>query len=756
MNAQNIRHGQPMIGVLAGWSTLEGTAPDYYRAAVIRGIQSAARIRKCHLMLSWGMARITETADHIYPAWPAVSPETDFVPVGPWNTDGLIIFTPLRNESRSSYIQELISAGHPVIFVAAGEKGPTIAVDNEKGIRQAVAHLVYHGHRNIAFIAGAPLDKGDSEARLQGYYSAMTEYKLDVDCKRIAQGWHTVSGGYKAMQEILDSGSTFTAVVASNDNSAIGAMQAIREAGLHIPRDVAIIGFDDQPAAVTQVPTLSTVHVPLTMIGEQALVMMADHLAGKTPIESILISTRLIQRSSCGCMPQAVSSLFSGTPRIAVASQSRFNPSTESLSKKKEQLVNNILGVLPSELRYPGEERFRLICNSLVNEFFKSLEELNPIHFQTFLLEFLDQLETIGTIGPWQEMISILRQRMKQIPVNWKRVGTCRLAEDLLHQVRVVISVSAERNDQRHQYQRGIAAQALNELVSRLSATLDERRAIELLDTYLLGVGIRHARVVLFEPEAGDPVAWSGVLNANIGTTNLRFPSRQFPPQELYPFDELLNILLLPLVFQDEAFGYMAFDASNLEPCAVLARQMAATIKASRLHAQVIELSLTDALTGLHNRRYFDLFLKNEVSRQQRFAHGLAIILMDVDNFKEYNDTYGHPAGDDALQELAKCLSQGRRNSDMAGRIGGDEFVMILPETDVNGALKVIRKIRASIAGLSDLKRPISVSFGLTVPQGIGFDAETLVKQADIALYKAKRTGRNHIIVFENMEVAIE
>ncbi len=165
MSTPHFKRGLPTIGILAGWSTLEGTAPDYYRAAIIRGIQSAARIRRCHLMLSWGMARITETADNIYPAWPEVCPEADFLPVGPWNTDGLIVFNPLRSDERSAYIQQLMLAGHPVMFIAAGERGPTITVDSHKGIGQAVAHLVEHGHRGIAFIAGAALDEGDSEIR---------------------------------------------------------------------------------------------------------------------------------------------------------------------------------------------------------------------------------------------------------------------------------------------------------------------------------------------------------------------------------------------------------------------------------------------------------------------------------------------------------------------------------------------------------------------------------------------------------------
>jgi len=150
-----------------------------------------------------------------------------------------------------------------------------------------------------------------------------------------------------------------------------------------------------------------------------------------------------------------------------------------------------------------------------------------------------------------------------------------------------------------------------------------------------------------------------------------RFPTREFPPPTLYSSSEVLNLALVPLVFKDEPLGYIAFDAGNLGPCAIIARQLAATFKTSRLHAQVFELSLTDALTGVYNRRYFDLFLNNEVDRSQRLGRGLGIMMLDIDYFKEYNDAFGRPAGDKALQFVARCIHQERRSADVVARIGG-------------------------------------------------------------------------------------
>src|SRR5574341_1318651 len=174
MRTSKFKRDRPTIGILPGWSALEGKMPDRYLASVLKGIQSAARVKQCHLILAWGLGWVNDPTG-VHPAWPEVSPDSDFVPVGPWNTDGLIIFAPLRHGARSLYLQQLSNEGYPVLFIATGEREPMISVDNEAGIHQVMAHLVDHGHRRIAFIAGDPDDKGDSESRLRAYHSAMAQ-----------------------------------------------------------------------------------------------------------------------------------------------------------------------------------------------------------------------------------------------------------------------------------------------------------------------------------------------------------------------------------------------------------------------------------------------------------------------------------------------------------------------------------------------------------------------------------------------------
>src|SRR5512141_1552537 len=297
------RHGRPTIGVLAGWQ-FYGTATTLsYLAPVFRGISRAAQDLGCNLLLGCGIGPSASPSDPLRPAWSVLTPEVDFVPVGPWNTDALLVANPLHTQGRSDYIQELIAAGHPVLFIGSGESGPTIVADNSSGIREAMQHLLDHGHQQIAFIAGSPTDmSGDSGDRLTAYQNFIQENDLEIDPRRIVYGRHVYDGGYSAMQELLNSGASFTAVLASNDESALGAMQALKEAGKRIPQDVAIIGFDNRLEGAVHEPGLSSVHVPLFNMGYQALKTLFNHLQGNADLHgTIKVNTRLVTRASCGC-----------------------------------------------------------------------------------------------------------------------------------------------------------------------------------------------------------------------------------------------------------------------------------------------------------------------------------------------------------------------------------------------------------------------------------------------------------------------
>jgi diguanylate cyclase (GGDEF)-like protein len=161
------------------------------------------------------------------------------------------------------------------------------------------------------------------------------------------------------------------------------------------------------------------------------------------------------------------------------------------------------------------------------------------------------------------------------------------------------------------------------------------------------------------------------------------------------------------------------------------------------------QLVIRDALTGIYNHRYFHEALAQELARSKRHNHSCSLVFFDVDNFKVYNDSCGHPKGDDLLQSLAKTILDRIRRTDIFARYGGEEFVIILPETARDMALRLAEDIRAHVEGFPFAGREVMPGGALTVSMGIatfpfdGEDAAALIKRADAAMYEAKRSGKN-------------
>lgn len=157
------------------------------------------------------------------------------------------------------------------------------------------------------------------------------------------------------------------------------------------------------------------------------------------------------------------------------------------------------------------------------------------------------------------------------------------------------------------------------------------------------------------------------------------------------------------------------------------------------------KLATTDKLTNLYNRRKIEELLEFEINRSERFNHNFGLAIVDIDKFKEVNDTYGHQVGDKVLKELANILNTNRRKTDFVGRYGGEEFVIICPESDVQGVIKLMETFKEKICNYKFSKvENKTASFGVTMSQR-GDTIESILKRADDALYKAKDNGRNKI-----------
>jgi two-component system cell cycle response regulator len=165
-----------------------------------------------------------------------------------------------------------------------------------------------------------------------------------------------------------------------------------------------------------------------------------------------------------------------------------------------------------------------------------------------------------------------------------------------------------------------------------------------------------------------------------------------------------------------------------------------------------LEMAITDGLTGLHNRRYMTRHLDNLVAQAHHTGKQLSFVIMDIDFFKAVNDTYGHDIGDEVLREFAKRITANVRGCDLACRYGGEEFVVVMPDTDVAYAYSIAERLRKSIetTPIAISRSPdqitITISIGIAGSMGPADTSEALLHRADQALYSAKNTGRNRVV----------
>jgi diguanylate cyclase (GGDEF)-like protein len=261
-------------------------------------------------------------------------------------------------------------------------------------------------------------------------------------------------------------------------------------------------------------------------------------------------------------------------------------------------------------------------------------------------------------------------------------------------------------------------------------------------------VGARISQVVL---NAGKPVVVSDITGVGLeaAPTEWSYKTRSFISYPILIGDRPLGVLN----FTDRAGGETFTDA-DLDLLHAVIPQVAVAMDRTSLKEKAGEfeqLSVTDPLTGLLNRRYIEERLAEEITRSKRYRFPTSLMMMDVDEFKSYNDKYGHPAGDTALKLVAEVLKDSLRGADVAARYGGEEFAILLPQTSSEEAAAIAERVRQRIERTEFPKRRVTVSIGIASCTTEINTARDLVSAADIALYEAKNHGRNNVQVFKDL-----
>ena len=220
---------------------------------------------------------------------------------------------------------------------------------------------------------------------------------------------------------------------------------------------------------------------------------------------------------------------------------------------------------------------------------------------------------------------------------------------------------------------------------------------------------------------------------------------------EVFPKD----IVWLPMYIGDTNIGVLmvssihGFKKEDISFLEHAVKELSVSLDNAKIHKKVNELSITDDLTGLYNRRKMDEVLENEFNKAKRYGNGLSIMILDIDHFKRINDFYGHKVGDVVLSRIGGILMRNIRNIDIATRYGGEEFVIILPQTDFDSALFAAKKLKNIIKNqrFTQIKGEVTISIGIaTMPDERINTVDDILKIADDFLYEAKNSGRNRII----------
>ncbi|WP_256759242.1 EAL domain-containing protein [Cohnella sp. WQ 127256] len=670
----------------------------------------------------------------------------------------------------ASFLEMLSKSDKP--FVCVGYQSPypqghSILVNNRMSTSISVNHLIDHGHREIAFIGY--LDQYDLYERYLGYKDALEQRGIPFDERLVVRTEdNLLEGGLRALEQLLQIGNSFTAVVAGTDLNALGAIDALQSKGYSIPKDYAVIGFDDIHQAAVNYPSLTTVRQPFENMAREAVDRVFEKLEGKLPEgNETIVAAQFVARTSCGCSERTQFSTSSDFDRH-MKSLSELRLSLHQITDNNYKMTKGLIVATKSDKIHISKLFWNLShwgCLALweedeegqrhlvVRQVFSKNGDPVPTEGERYRLQNFPPVDMLPPrTRPGGEDVVILHP-VKSDLQNWGYIALAGpldplsnyVANDLSRHSFTILAVALERELLFHQV-RSIAEKL--EVVSR---TTNDGIWDWSLDTNRIEWNIRAHKIL------------SGATTKLSSDPNL-FLSFVHPEDQpivslafIQPFQKDKPI---QLEFRFQGAGkqlvwlYIAGDIicdTKGIPTRIIGSLTDITEKKAN-EARIIQLAYQDALTGLPNRLFFKEHLLTTMENRVQDGNRLAVMMIDLDRFKIVNDTLGHQTGDLLLQHASHSLKECVGEHDIIARLGGDEFIVLLSRIegveDVKLVADRILRMLTKPFLLEGQEFYLSASIGACLYPNHGEDVDSLIKYADLAMYHTKENGGNGLEIY--------
>ena len=477
--------------------------------------------------------------------------------------DGLIVSSTIGTFVEQKKLLELCDSYQPLKIVSTGvslPNIPSVLVDDAAGIRDIITHLVQeHKYSRIGFIRG-PENNPEAKIRYQAYRNILTEYGLPFDDRQVVQGDFFSKSGYDAINILLDKNKVdIDVIVAANDNMAIGAFEALQKRGIHVPIDLAIVGFDDTEDAVAIEPSLTTVRHPVYKQGQCAAEKILALLNGEQVTDKEILPTKLIIRQSCGCGDKTQIQYESNQTRDE---NKTFNT---YINIKNRCIETEIVAAIVASIHIVDQGDL----NDLMIALFNELRDVESGQFISKLEKILNgNARKNVDVYVWHKAIRIIYQKLRPYICDDKTL--CRTESLFLQAYEKIGNIFQQSyiNQKLHSDQRMETLNKINQELATISKTDDVEN---ILAKRLPELGISRCYISFYK-DPKDPMGYSRLIftfdsetENHLQSSYKVFRTKQMLPNDILSKDKSYSFVVEPLYIQDNHLGYAIFERGPKE-----------------------------------------------------------------------------------------------------------------------------------------------------------------------------------------------